>query len=96
MLPVSLHRADCVFTVTDFEPVPALISYALKDVMRCDPTEHPVLVTEPPWNTPENRERMAEIMFEEFNAPAFYIANTGVLNAYVTRCLDEVDCEELI
>lgn len=26
---------------------------------------------------------MAEIMFEEFKVPAFYIANTGVLNAYV-------------
>lgn len=26
---------------------------------------------------------MAEIMFEEFQVPAFYIANTGVLNAYV-------------
>lgn len=25
---------------------------------------------------------MAEIMFEEFKVPAFYIANTGVLNAY--------------
>lgn len=51
--------------------------------MRIDPTEHPILVTEPAWNSPENRERMAEIMFEEFNVPAFYIANTGVLNAYV-------------
>ena len=26
---------------------------------------------------------MAEIMFEEFQVPAFYIANTGVLNASV-------------
>jgi len=26
---------------------------------------------------------MAEIMFEEFDVPAFYIANTGVLNAYI-------------
>jgi actin-like protein 6B len=29
---------------------------------------------------------MAEIMFEEFNVPAFYIANTGVLNAYADSC----------
>jgi Actin len=52
--------------------------------MRCDAEEHPVLLTEPAWNTVANRERMAEIMFEEFRVPAFYIANTGVLNAYVT------------
>jgi actin-like protein 6B len=53
--------------------------------MRCTPSEHPTLVTEPTWNTTANRERMAEIMFEEFSVPAFYIANTGVLNAYGKR-----------
>lgn len=67
--------------VSDFNPIPALISHALVDVMRTNPSEHPILVTEPAWNTPANRERMAEIMFEEFQVPAFYIANTGVLNA---------------
>ena len=54
--------------------------------MHCNPSEHPILVTEPAWNTPSNRERMAEMMFEEFNVPAFYIANTGVLNAYLLIC----------
>ena len=44
-----------------------------------------MLVTEPAWNTPEHREKMAEIMFEEFKVPAFYIANTGVLNACVAN-----------
>jgi actin-like protein 6A len=68
--------------IHDFEPIAPLISYALVDVMRCSAAEHPVLVTEPAWNTPANRERMAEIMFEEFQVPAFYIANTGVLNAF--------------
>ncbi|KAI0346919.1 Actin/actin-like protein [Trametopsis cervina] len=68
--------------ITDFTPIPSLISHALTEVMRCNPAEHPILVTEPAWNTTANRERMAEIMFEEFQAPAFYIANTGVLNAF--------------
>ncbi|KDQ64811.1 hypothetical protein JAAARDRAFT_684637, partial [Jaapia argillacea MUCL 33604] len=68
--------------IHDFAPVPKLISHTLVDVMRCDAAEHPILVTEPAWNTPANRERMAEIIFEEFQAPAFYIANTGVLNAF--------------
>jgi len=69
--------------VTDFKPIPYLIRHALKDVLRCKSEDHPILVTEPAWNTPANRERMAEIMFEEFQVPAFYIANTGVLNASV-------------
>jgi len=58
-----------------------MIEHAISKVMLCNASEHPVLLTEPTWNTPANRERMAEIMFEEFNVPAFYIANTGVLNA---------------
>jgi hypothetical protein len=69
--------------VQDFEPIPHLIEHALTKVMGCNASDHPVLITEPSWNTQANRERMAEIMFEEFNVPAFYIANTGVLNAYV-------------
>lgn len=34
----------------------------------------PFLQTEPPLNTPENREYLAEIMFESFNVPGLYIA----------------------
>ncbi|KAL1946934.1 hypothetical protein VTO73DRAFT_15038 [Trametes versicolor] len=68
--------------VQNFDSIPPLINHAFTDVMRCNASEHPVLVTEAPWNTPANRERMAEIMFEEFQVPAFYIANTGVLNAF--------------
>ncbi|KPP66491.1 actin-related protein 3B-like [Scleropages formosus] len=35
--------------------------------------------TEPPLNTPENREYLAEIMFETFNVPGLYIAVQAVL-----------------
>jgi len=44
-----------------------------------DPEEHAVLLTEPPMNTPENREYTAEIMFETFNVPGLYIAVQAVL-----------------
>lgn len=33
-----------------------------------------IVQTEPPLNTPENREYTAEIMFESFNVPGLYIA----------------------
>lgn len=45
----------------------------------CDPEEHYLLLTEPPMNTPENREYTAEIMFETFNVPGLYIAVQAVL-----------------
>ena len=37
------------------------------------PSEHHFLLTEPPLNTPENREYTAEIMFETFNVPGLPI-----------------------
>lgn len=45
----------------------------------CDPEEHFLMLTEPPMNTPENREYTAEIMFETFNVPGLYIAVQAVL-----------------
>lgn len=93
---LSAYSAFCVCVMLDkwgtmlvqnFDAVPPLINHAFSEVMRCNPAEHPVLVTEAAWNTPANRERMAEIMFEEFQVPAFYIANTGVLNASVCSLL---------
>jgi len=36
-------------------------------------------LTEPPLNTPDNREYTAEIMFETFNVPGLYIAVQAVL-----------------
>ena len=47
--------------------------------LRCEPEEHYMLLTEPPLNTPENREYTAEIMFETFNVPGLYIAVQAVL-----------------
>ena len=47
--------------------------------LRCDPQEHNFLLTEPPLNTPENRELTAEIMFETFNVKGLYIAVQAVL-----------------
>jgi len=47
--------------------------------LSCDPEEHYMLLTEPPMNTPENREFTAEIMFETFNVPGLYIAVQAVL-----------------
>jgi actin-related protein 3 len=37
--------------------------------LRAEPEDHYFLMTEPPLNTPENREYLAEIMFESFNVP---------------------------
>ncbi|KAF8322030.1 brg1-associated factor b [Clavulina sp. PMI_390] len=68
--------------ISDFSAIPQIISHAFVQQMKVNPPDHPVIVTEAPWNTPENRQRMAQIMFEEFKVPAFYISNNAVLSSF--------------
>eukprot|EP00831_Metopus_contortus_P009436 TRINITY_DN1363_c0_g2_i7.p1 TRINITY_DN1363_c0_g2~~TRINITY_DN1363_c0_g2_i7.p1 ORF type:complete len:433 (+),score=72.33 TRINITY_DN1363_c0_g2_i7:172-1470(+) len=55
---------------------------AVYHYLRCDPENHYVILTEPPMNTPENREQMAEIFFETFNVEGLYIGVQAVLALY--------------
>lgn len=60
--------------------------------LRAEPEDHYFLLTEPPLNTPENREYTAEIMFESFNVSGLYIAVQAVLAlaaSWTAKNLDE-------
>jgi Actin len=46
-------------------------------------SEHPVLLTEAPLNPRQNREHAAEIFFEQFGVPAFFVSVQAVLSLYV-------------
>ena len=58
------------------------MSLVLARSLRVDPEAHNFILTEPPLNTPENREYTAEIMFETFNVPGLYIGVQAVLALY--------------
>lgn len=57
------------------------------------PDEHPVLMTEAPVKPKENREKMAQIMFETFNVPSMYVANDTVLSLYSSGRTTGIVCE---
>lgn len=58
--------------------------------LNVDSQKHPVLLTEPPLNPPENREHLAEIMFETFQVPALHIGIQAVLALYGKHALKQL------
>ncbi|CAJ0944841.1 unnamed protein product [Ranitomeya imitator] len=52
--------------------------------LRMQSNEHPVLLSEAPFNPSSNREMMAEVMFESFNVPAMYMALQAALSLYAS------------
>ncbi|XP_076822778.1 actin-related protein 3-like [Clavelina lepadiformis] len=65
--------------VEDWDLMEKFMEQIIFKYLRSEPEDHHFLMTEPPLNTPENREYLAEIMFESFNVPGLYIAVQAVL-----------------
>jgi actin-related protein 3 len=65
--------------IEDWEGMEKFWQQCIFQYLRCDPEEHYFLMTEPPLNSPDAREEMAEIMFETFNVAGLYIAVQAVL-----------------
>ena len=68
--------------VENWEDMEKIWGHIFTNELRVDPVKYNVMLTEPPNNPKENREKMAQIMFEIFDIPGLYIANTDVLVLY--------------
>jgi actin-related protein len=70
--------------VVDWTSMEKIWNHIFYNELKVAPEEHAVMVTEGPLNPKGNREKMTQIMFEEFNIPALYVANQGVLSLYAS------------
>ena len=53
--------------------------------LEADPSDHPVLISEAIRTSNKDREKMAEIMFEKFEIPSYFIAKDSVLSLISTH-----------
>eukprot|EP01125_Pyxidicula_operculata_P003706 TRINITY_DN1495_c0_g1_i1.p1 TRINITY_DN1495_c0_g1~~TRINITY_DN1495_c0_g1_i1.p1 ORF type:complete len:207 (-),score=17.51 TRINITY_DN1495_c0_g1_i1:271-891(-) len=68
----------------DWDDMTRIWSHTLYNELHVSPEEQPILLTEPPLNTKENREKTTEIMFETFSAHSMYLAYHSTLALYAS------------
>ncbi|XP_008572820.1 PREDICTED: actin-related protein T1-like [Galeopterus variegatus] len=73
--------------ITDWDDMEKLWEHIFEWELGVKPCQQPVLMTEPSLNLLATREKIAEMMFENFNVPAFYLSNHAVVALYASACV---------
>ncbi|XP_053436877.1 actin-related protein T1-like [Nycticebus coucang] len=84
---LSLHYPIERGLVTRWDDMEKLWQHLFECRLGVKPCDQPILMTEPSLNPRESREKLAEMMFENFNVPAFYLSNHAVVALYASACI---------
>lgn len=68
--------------VKNWEDMKHLWDYTFNEKLQVDTKGMKVLLTEPPMNPKVNRQKMAEVMFEDYQFGGVYVAIQAVLTLY--------------
>ncbi|KAJ3306117.1 Actin-like 6A [Kappamyces sp. JEL0829] len=68
--------------VSDWDAFERLWEYSYEKALRVQPTQHPVMFSDPSWDTKANREKLCELAFEKFGVPGFYLGRSAVLSSF--------------
>ncbi len=70
--------------IQNWDDMEKIWNYTIFQEMRTTPEEQEVLLTEPPLNPKESREKMTSIMFDKFNVPFLYVGIQSVMALYAS------------
>ncbi|TKR80963.1 hypothetical protein L596_014927 [Steinernema carpocapsae] len=68
--------------IQDWDLFEGYMDYMYNKVLFAESKYHSALFSEPAWNTKECREKLAELMFEKYDVPAFYVMKNAVLTVF--------------
>eukprot|EP00743_Colponemidia_sp_Colp-15_P003099 GILK01003349.1.p1 GENE.GILK01003349.1~~GILK01003349.1.p1 ORF type:complete len:426 (-),score=47.17 GILK01003349.1:181-1458(-) len=70
--------------IKDWDVMEQLWDHAFHKCLLADPKEHPLMVAEPSIHSRQSREKMAEILFEKYQAPAIFLSKSAVLSSFAS------------
>lgn len=70
--------------IDDWEAAEAILEHTFNQRLLTNPSEHPMMMAEPGFNTSEKREKLCTLMFEKFDVPAFFLSKDAVLSAFAS------------
>lgn len=68
--------------IEDWDLFESMLDYTYKKGIQSESNLHPVLFSEPAWNVRNKREKLTELIFEKYNAPAFFLCKSPVLSTF--------------